>query len=241
MMKREIYDADHESFRDSVRGFLDREVKPSWDKYIEAKQFPREMWLAFGRQGLLGLEIPEQYGGSAAGDFRYNAVLCEELGKVSMSLGSCHGIHADIVAPYLVELTNEEQRERWLPGFVSGEILTAIAMTEPSGGSDLAALKTTAVREGKTVAECGFALQPNAERHLRSRLRLAQLYPAELLANTRRRRLDPQRIQDLHHQRVLRRPGGGGGSHRPGGQARIRHLAVRGRGRHGGFQSRTKA
>ena len=147
-MKREIYDADHESFRDSVRSFLDHEVKPSWDKYIEAKQFPREMWLAFGRQGLLGLEIPEQYGGSAAGDFRYNAVLCEELGKVSMSLGSCHGIHADIVAPYLVELTNQEQRERWLPGFVSGEILTAIGMTEPSGGSDLAALKTTAVRDG---------------------------------------------------------------------------------------------
>ena len=96
-MKREIYDADHESFRDSVRSFLDREVKPSWDSYIEAKQFPREMWLAFGRQGLLGLEIPEQYGGSAAGDFRYNAVLCEELGKVSMSLRSGHGIHADLV------------------------------------------------------------------------------------------------------------------------------------------------
>jgi alkylation response protein AidB-like acyl-CoA dehydrogenase len=148
MMKREIYDADHESFRDSVRSFLDREVKPCWDNYIEAKQFPREVWLAFGRQGLLGLEIPEQYGGSAAGDFRYNAVLCEELGKVSMSLGSCHGIHADIVAPYLVELTNQEQRERWLPGFVSGEILTAIGMTEASGGSDLAALKTTAVRNG---------------------------------------------------------------------------------------------
>jgi long-chain-acyl-CoA dehydrogenase len=147
-MKREIYDEDHRSFRDSVRSFLDREVRPSWDKYIEAKQFPREMWLAFGEAGLLGLEIPEQYGGSEAGDFRYNAVLCEELGKVSMSLGSCHGIHADIVAPYLVELTTEEQRERWLPGFVSGEILTAIGMTEPSGGSDLAALKTTAVRDG---------------------------------------------------------------------------------------------
>jgi len=147
-MKREIYDEDHQSFRESVRSFLDREVRPSWDKYIDAKQFPREMWLAFGEAGLLGLEIPEQYGGSEAGDFRYNAVLCEELGKVSMSLGSCHGIHADIVAPYLVELTTEEQRERWLPGFVSGEILTAIGMTEPSGGSDLAALKTTAVRDG---------------------------------------------------------------------------------------------
>ena len=96
-MKRGIYDADHESFRASVRSFLDRAVKPSGDQYLEAKQLPREMWLAFGRQGLLGLQIPEQYGGSAAGDFRYNAVLCE-LGKVSMSLSSCHGIHADIVA-----------------------------------------------------------------------------------------------------------------------------------------------
>ncbi|HSV40569.1 MAG TPA: acyl-CoA dehydrogenase family protein [Nocardioidaceae bacterium] len=147
-MKRETYDADHESFRDSVRSFLDREVKPNWEKYIEAKQFPREMWKAFGDAGLLGLEVPEQYGGSEAGDFRYNAVLCEELGKVSMSLSSCHGIHADIVAPYLVELTTDEQRERWLPGFVSGDLLTAIGMTEPSGGSDLAALKTTAVPDG---------------------------------------------------------------------------------------------
>jgi len=147
-MKRDIFDADHESFRDSVRSFLDREVRPDWESYIENKQFPRKMWLAFGEAGLLGLEIPEQYGGSEAGDFRYNAVLCEELGKLSMSLGSCHGIHADIVAPYLVELTTEEQRQRWLPGFVSGDILCAIAMTEPSGGSDLAALKTTAVRDG---------------------------------------------------------------------------------------------
>ena len=85
-MKREIYDDDHESFRDSVRSFLDREVKPGWDKYLEAKQFPRVMWLAFGRQGLLGFDILEQYGGSAAGDSWYNAVLSEELGKVSTSL-----------------------------------------------------------------------------------------------------------------------------------------------------------
>ncbi len=147
-MKRTLYDADHESFRSSVRGFLDREVAPHWEKYIEAKQFPREMWTAFGEQGLLGLEVPEQYGGSEAGDFRYNAVLAEELAKVSMSLGSCLGIHSDIVAPYLVELTTEEQRERWLPGFVTGDIVCAIGMTEPSGGSDLANLKSTAVRDG---------------------------------------------------------------------------------------------
>ena len=89
-MKRTIYDEDHEAFRASVRGFLDREVTPHWEKYIDAKEFPRELWKAFGAQGLLGLEIPEQYGGSEAGDFRYNAVLGEELGRLSMSLGSCH-------------------------------------------------------------------------------------------------------------------------------------------------------
>lgn len=97
-MKRGIYDADHESFRASVRSLLDRALRPSWDQYLEAKQLPREMWPTFGRQGLLRLQIPEQYGGSAAGDVRYNAVLGEELGEVSVSVSSCHGIHADIVA-----------------------------------------------------------------------------------------------------------------------------------------------
>ncbi|HET7533483.1 MAG TPA: acyl-CoA dehydrogenase family protein [Nocardioidaceae bacterium] len=147
-MKRSIYDSDHEAFRSSVREFLDREVKPHLEEHAEAHAMPREMWLAAGKQGLLGLEIPEQYGGSEAGDYRYNAVLTEELAKVNMALASCVGIHADIVAPYLVHLTTEEQRERWLPRFCTGEILTAIGMTEPSGGSDLAALRTTAVRDG---------------------------------------------------------------------------------------------
>jgi long-chain-acyl-CoA dehydrogenase len=97
-MRRGIYDPDHESFRASVRSFLDRAVRPSGDQYIEAKQLPREMWPTCGRHGLLGLRTPEQYAGSAAGDLRYNAVRGEELGKVSTSLSSCHGIHADIVA-----------------------------------------------------------------------------------------------------------------------------------------------
>ena len=211
-MKRDIYDADHESFRDSVRSFLDREVKPSWEKYIEAKQFPREMWLAFGRQGLLGLEIPEQYGGSEAGDFRYNAVLCEELGKVSMSLSSCHGIHADIVAPYLVELTTEEQRERWLPGFVSGEILTAIGMTEASGGSDLAALKTTAVRDGDDWILNG------------SKTFITNGYSADLVVVAARTDPDAKRGRHL----AVRHRGGHGGLHprsqaRQGRSGRVRH------------------
>ena len=92
--------------------------------------------------------MPEEYGGTGAGDYRFNAVLTEELAKVNMALPSCLGIHADIVAPYLVHLTTDEQRKRWLPDFCSGALLTAIGMTEPSGGSDLAALRTTAVRDG---------------------------------------------------------------------------------------------
>jgi len=147
-MKRTIYDEDHEAFRASVKEFLDRQVVPNLEEHAAQKAIPREFWLEAGKQGFLGLEIPEAYGGSEAGDYRFNAVLTEELAKVNMALPSCVGIHADIVAPYLVHLTTDEQKKRWLPGFCSGELLTAIGMTEPSGGSDLAALKTTAVRDG---------------------------------------------------------------------------------------------
>ena len=147
-MKREIYDEDHEAFRSSVKEFLDRRVVPHLDEHAASHALPREFWIEAGKQGFLGLEVPEQYGGSEAGDYRFNAVLTEELAKVNMTLPSCVGIHADIVAPYLVHLTSEEQKERWLPRFCSGELLTAIGMTEPGGGSDLANLKTTAVRDG---------------------------------------------------------------------------------------------
>jgi alkylation response protein AidB-like acyl-CoA dehydrogenase len=147
-MERTIYDDDHEAFRHSVREFLDREVVPDVEGYAEEHAIPRDFWLAAGKQGFLGLEIPEEYGGSEAGDYRFNAVLTEEMAKVNMALASCVGIHADIVAPYLVHLTSDEQRKRWLPGYASGELLGAIGMTEPSVGSDLANLKTTAVRDG---------------------------------------------------------------------------------------------
>jgi len=147
-MKREIYDEDHEAFRASVKEFLDREVVPHLDDYAGKHGLPREFLLAAGAQGFLGLEIPEEYGGSEANDYRFNAVLTEELAKVNMTLPSCVGIHADIVAPYLVHLTTDEQKKRWLPKFCTGELLTGIGMTEPGGGSDLANLKTTAVRDG---------------------------------------------------------------------------------------------
>jgi long-chain-acyl-CoA dehydrogenase len=147
-MKRDIYDEDHEAFRESARTWIERSVLPHTDEHIAAKALPREFWLDAGKNGMLGLQIPEEYGGSDAGDYRFQAILQEELAKVGAAYPTCHGIHSDITVPYIVELGTEEQKQRWLPGCASGEILTGIGMTEPSGGSDLAALKTTAVRDG---------------------------------------------------------------------------------------------
>ena len=147
-MRRTTFDEDHEAFRESCAAFLAKHVEPHLETYLEDKGLPREFWLAAGAEGFLGLEIPEDFGGAGAGDFRFNAVLSEEMSKLNAALASCAGIHCDIVAPYIVDLGTDEQKQRWLPGMVTGEIVTAIAMTEPGGGSDLAALRTTAVRDG---------------------------------------------------------------------------------------------
>jgi alkylation response protein AidB-like acyl-CoA dehydrogenase len=145
-MHRAIYDEYHEDFRASVRAFLDRKIVPLADTLADERTIPRALWLAAGVQGLLGLEIPDEYGGTKADDYRYNAVLLEELAKVNMALASSLSIHYDVVAPYLVSLTSEEQRKRWLPRVATGEMLTAIGMTEPMAGSDLGALRTSAER-----------------------------------------------------------------------------------------------
>ena len=145
---RNVYGPDHEVFRQTAREFVERSLKPRAERFIEARSIDREVWIEAGNQGLLGLEVPEVYGGSEAGDFRFNAILAEELSKFNAAASSCFGIHTDCVAPYLVDLGTQEQKQRWLPGFCSGTTITAIAMTEPSGGSDLAALKSNAVRDG---------------------------------------------------------------------------------------------
>jgi len=147
-MPRNLYSADHEAFRQTAREFVERSLRPRAQQFIADRVIDRQVWIEAGKQGLLGLEVPEVYGGSAAGDYRFNAVLGEELAKFTAAASSCLGIHADCVAPYLVDLGTQEQKERWLPDFCSGELITAIAMTEPSGGSDLAALKSAAVRDG---------------------------------------------------------------------------------------------
>ncbi|GAA3311549.1 acyl-CoA dehydrogenase family protein [Streptomyces cinereospinus] len=147
-MQRTLFRADHDAFRASVRTFVDRELRPHHERFIEQRSISRDTWREAGRQGLLGLLVPEEYGGSGAGDYRFSAVLGEELAKVSAAFASSFTIHCEVVAPYLVELTTEEQRRRWLPRFCAGEMIAAVAMTEPSAGSDLAALRTTAVRDG---------------------------------------------------------------------------------------------
>ena len=147
-MRRTIFDEDHEAFRETCRTFVDRVLRPDQEKHIANHGFEREMWLEMGKLDLLGLNVPQEYGGAGVEDPRFSVVLAEELSKLAFAYASCVGIHADCVAPYLVELGTEEQKRRWLPKFCTGELLTAIAMTEPSGGSDLAALRTTAVRDG---------------------------------------------------------------------------------------------
>ncbi|WP_138996741.1 acyl-CoA dehydrogenase family protein [Rhodococcus zopfii] len=147
-MKRTVYGDDHEAYRESVRLFLVRYFEPRADDVRSDRGLPRDFWLEAGKRDLLGLEVPAEYTGAEAGDYRFNAVLIEELAKVNAALASSVSIHCDVVAPYLVQLTTDEQKRRWLPGLCSGEMLTAIGMTEPGGGSDLAGLKTTAVRDG---------------------------------------------------------------------------------------------
>lgn len=147
-MRRTVYSADHEAFRDTVRTFIERSILPIHEEIVAEKQIPDSVWQAAGKADLLGLEVPEEFGGSDPGDYRFNAVLGEELAKVSMAYNSCLQMHFDIGVPYFVKYGTQEQKERWLPGLCSGELVTTIAMTEPSGGSDLAALRTSAVRSG---------------------------------------------------------------------------------------------
>jgi alkylation response protein AidB-like acyl-CoA dehydrogenase len=146
-MEQHLYEPVHEEFRGLCREFLAREAIPYHESWEKAGIVDREVWRKAGAAGLLGMDVPEEYGGGGQRDFRFNAVLVEEIvGSGCSGLG--FGLHNDVVAPYLVELTTDEQRKRWLPGFCSGDIVTAIAMSEPGAGSDLAGVRTSAVRHG---------------------------------------------------------------------------------------------
>ncbi|MFN2535889.1 MAG: acyl-CoA dehydrogenase family protein, partial [Pseudonocardiaceae bacterium] len=148
-MRRQLFDADHEAFRESVRAFLAKEMTPHLEAWEAQGIVPRELFTTAGAAGFLGMAIPEEFGGGGVSDFRFNAVLGEEImhaGVAGAGLGLT--LHNDICLPYFLDLATEEQRSRWLPGIASGELITAIAMSEPGMGSDLAGMATTAVRRG---------------------------------------------------------------------------------------------
>jgi alkylation response protein AidB-like acyl-CoA dehydrogenase len=146
-MDQHLYSEEHEAFRALCKEFLAREAVPFHEKWEAAGIVDRDVWRKAGAAGLLGMDVDEAYGGGGQKDFRFNTVLVEEIVAAGTS-GLGFGLHNDVVAPYLADLTTEEQRQRWLPKFCSGEMITAIAMSEPGAGSDLAGVRTSAVRDG---------------------------------------------------------------------------------------------
>ena len=146
-MRRTLFEEEHKLFAESFHNFCQTQVEPHNSEWEAAGIVPRELWVEAGKQGFLGFNVDEEYGGGGVRDFRYNVVISEGLTAVGAS-GPGFTLHNDVVAPYLTDLCTEEQKARWLPRFCSGELITAIAMTEPGTGSDLQGIRTTAVRDG---------------------------------------------------------------------------------------------
>lgn len=148
-MSRTLFSAEHELFRESVQKYFVQEVEPHLDAWEQDGKVPREFFASAAARGLIGTAVPEEFGGGGVDDFRFNTIVNEEaaylgLPSASMSLT----LHNDICLPYFLEFTDDEQKSRWLPGIADGSLITAIAMTEPGAGSDLASIATTAVRDG---------------------------------------------------------------------------------------------
>jgi alkylation response protein AidB-like acyl-CoA dehydrogenase len=163
-MQRMIFEAEHEQFRDSVRQFIARYVRDRMPEWERAGIVDRQVYRDGAKFGLLGFAVPERYGGGGvSADFRYNAVVNEEMAAAAPG-GPAFSLQNDIISPYLLELTNDEQRDRWLPRFCAGELIAAVAMTEPEAGSDLKGIRTSARRDGddwivsgaKTFISSGF-------------------------------------------------------------------------------------
>jgi len=150
-VERLIYDEEHEMFRKAYRTFLEREMVPFRDEWSAAEIVPPSVFASAGAAGFLAMPVPEEFGGAGITDFRYSGVIVEELCAADLF---AHGLgltlHTDVCLPYFLDYANDEQKARWLPGIASGESITAVAMTEPGIGSDLASMKTTAIRDGDT-------------------------------------------------------------------------------------------
>ncbi|MDQ2649659.1 MAG: acyl-CoA dehydrogenase family protein [Actinomycetota bacterium] len=148
-MERTLFDDEHELFRDSVRAFIAKEVAPHHEAWEQAGIVDRSLFTRAGEHGFLGMAVPEQFGGGGVADFRYNVVIAEEIQRAGVNAaGLGWTLHNDICLPYFLTLCTDEQQARWLPGIASGELITAVAMTEPAIGSDLASMSTTAIRDG---------------------------------------------------------------------------------------------
>jgi len=155
-MQRTVFEPEHQMFRESVQGFLEREILPNVEAWDQAGIVDKSMFRKAGSAGLLGMAIPEEFGGGGVDDFRYNAVIDEVFTASGASAaGMCITLHNDVCLPYFIAYGNEEQRSRWFPGLVSGDLMTAIAMTEPGTGSDLAGITTNAQLNGDTYVVNG--------------------------------------------------------------------------------------
>ena len=146
MIPRTLFSPDHDAFRDSVRRFIAEHVTPHHAEWEKQGQVPRALWTRAGELGLLCCNVPEQYGGMG-GDFLHSTILIEEMARAGAT-GPTFYLHSDIVAPYLVDFGTEEQKQRWLPRMATGEVVAALGMSEPSGGSDVQAMRTQALRDG---------------------------------------------------------------------------------------------
>ncbi|WP_042371274.1 acyl-CoA dehydrogenase family protein [Streptacidiphilus neutrinimicus] len=142
-MRRTVFTEDHEAFRETIRDFIAKEVVPVYPEWEQAGHAPKDFYLKLGELGVFGIEVPEEFGGAGMTGFKYQAIVTEECARAGVSFGSA-GVHTGLCLPYIMEYANAEQKKRWLPKFVSGEMMTAIAMTEPGTGSDLAGMTTTA-------------------------------------------------------------------------------------------------
>ena len=146
---RRLFDEDHESFRESFAAFVAKEVSPNFLDWERDGIVPRELLARAGQFGFTGMAVPERYGGGGSHDFRFNQIISEEIAAAGVAgAGLGLTLHNDITTPYFIEYCTEQQAQRWLPGIASGELITAVAMTEPGTGSDLAGIATTAVRDG---------------------------------------------------------------------------------------------
>ncbi len=155
-MQRSIYGPEHRLFRESVDHFIVTAIAPHHDEWSRAGRVDKAMFRAAGQQGLLGMAIPEEYGGGGIADFRFNAIIDEAVtASGTAASGLCITLHNDICIPYFLSLADSDQRARWFPGLVSGDLMTALAMTEPGTGSDLAGIATGAVLDGDAYVVSG--------------------------------------------------------------------------------------